>query len=209
MSIAYDMLVPVVGEPDTPVEIVSQIRTVEANVVEHVQTMAKELKITQISCELSHLPSEATGNTAFAHARVHLQDGRRADGVGSASADRFKTKNPSLLATMAMAHAKVKAISEVQMLSVPEQTVIDVPVNHAPKAASVAASPVPPQKKEYKHRHDKKLSAGQLNCLTKMSLERGLSPQAVAMQHVGKGSHELSSAEAHDLIRAIAENRIK
>lgn len=210
MSIAHDMLVPVVGEPDTPVEIVDQIRTIEANVTEHVQTMAKELKITQISCELSHLPCEATGNTAFAHARVHLQDGRQADGVGSASADRFKTKNPTLLATMALTHAKVKAISEVQMLAVPEQTVIDVPVQQVSKGAPVPSAPASSaQKKEYKHRHDKKLSSGQLNCLTKMSLERGLSPQAVAMQHVGKGSHELSSAEAHDLIRAIAENRIK
>lgn len=209
MSIAHDMLVPTLGEPDTPVEIVAQIRTIEANVQSHLQTQAKELKITQIRCELLHLPSEATGNTAFAHARVCLQDGRQADGVGSASADRFKTKNSSLLATMAMANAKVKAISEVQMLSVPEQTVIDVPVQHDPAAASAPDLPVPSRKKEYKHRHDKKLSKGQMQCLVNMSLERNMNPQSLARQYVGKDAKELSSAEAHDLIRALAENRIK
>ena len=210
MSTAYNMLVPSVGEPDTPVEIVAQIRTIEANVQSHLQTQAKELKITQIRCELSHLPSEATGNTAFAHARVHLQDGRQADGVGSASADRFKTRNSSLLATMAMAHAKVKAISEVQMLSVPEQTVIDVPVQQVPKAAPAASgSSASAQKKEYRHRQDKPLSAGQLNLLTKMALERGLSPYELAQKHMGKGSNSLSSAEAHDLINGLKEGTLK
>jgi len=210
MSIAHDMLVPTLGEPDTPVEIVAQILKVEKNVVEHLQIQAKELKITQISCELSHLPSEANGNTAFAHARVHLQDGRQADGVGSASADRFKTKNPTLLATMAMTQAKVKAISEVQMLSVPEQTVIDVPVNHAPKVAAASSAPaVSAQKKEYRHRQDKPLSEGQLNLLTKMTVERGLNTYEFAQKHKGKGSNSLSSAEAHDLINGLKEGTLK
>jgi len=210
MSTAYDMLVPTLGEPDTPAEIVTQIRTIEANVQSHLQTQAKELKITQIRCELSHLPSEATGNTAFAHARVCLQDGRQADGVGSASADRFKTKNLTLLATMAMGQAKVKAIAEVQMLPAPEQTVIDVPVNHAPKAAPASSAPaVSAQKKEYRHRRDKKLSKGQLDLLNNAAIERGFNPQLLAKKHAGKDSRELSSAEAHELISALMENRIK
>ena len=175
MSTAYDMLVPTLGESDTPAEIVDQMRKIEENVTAHLQTQAKELKITQVSCELSHLPSESNGNTAFAHARVRLQDGRQADGVGCASADRFRTKNPRLLATMATAQAKVKAISEVQMLPAPAQTVIDVSVLQDPKAVPApSARAASAQKKEFRHRYDKKLSAGQLKLFADMALERGL-----------------------------------
>jgi alpha-D-ribose 1-methylphosphonate 5-triphosphate synthase subunit PhnG len=204
------MFAPAVVESSTPAEIADHVREVEHNLSEYVQDKAKELRIVQIRQEVSHLPSASTGDTACAHARVRLQDGRESDGMGYASAARYKTENVELLATVAMADATVKAIRGVECLAAPAQEVIDVPLQQVSKAAPAPSAPASSaQKKEYKHRFDKKLSAGQLKLLNDMALERGLNPYELAQRHKGKGSNSLSSAEAHELIRGLREGTLK
>lgn len=206
MSTIKEFYFPAVTGSSTPVEVANHVRDIEKGLADYVHKKASELKISKTEHELLFVPCEKTGDTAIAKSNIGLADGRQVSRIGYACAQRYQSTNVELLVSLAVADATVKAISSVESLPSPCGTVHDVPVFQAQKSMEVSI-PVPaPEQKEYKHRHDKKISKGQFDCLTKMALDKQLNPHEVAVQLKSKSVKELSSADAHDVIQWLYAN---
>ncbi len=185
----------------TPAEVATHVRDIESRAADYVCKKSQELKIKKFKQALQSPPSAATGSFAVAHTDICLEDGREVSCAGYASAAHYQTDSPELLCSLAVADSTVKAISLIENLPGPCRTVHDVPASPAQGSAAVSASAQ--EKKEYKHRHDKKISKSQFDCLTKMALDKGLNPHSIATNLKDKPVRELSSADAHDVIQWI------
>ena len=172
----------------TPAEVATHVRDIESRAADYVCKKSQELKIKKFKQALQSPPSAATGSFAVAHTDICLEDGREVSCAGYASAAHYQTDSPELLCSLAVADSTVKAISLIENLPGPCRAVHDV---------SVSAQ----GKKEYRHRHDKKISKSQFDCLTKMALDKGLNPHSIATNLKDKPVRELSSADAHEVIQ--------
>ncbi len=190
--------VSVVGASE-PAEIARHVRDINSRMADYVCKKGQELKIVKFKPALQSPPSEATGSVAIAHTDICLEDGREVSCPGYASAAHYHTDSPELLCSLAVADSTVKAISLVENLPGPCRTVNNVPAS--PSQGSVEVLVSPPRGKEYKHRHDKKLSKEQFDCLNKMALSKDYNPHELAMKLKGKPVPDLSSADAHDVIQ--------
>jgi hypothetical protein len=183
----------------TPAEVATHVRDIESRAANYVSKKSQELKIVKFKQSLQSPPSAATGDVAFAHTDICLEDGREVSCAGYASAAHYQTNSPELLCSLAVADSTVKAISLVENLPGPCRTVHDVPASPVQGGADVSVPA--PGKKEYRHRHDKKISKSQFDCLTKMALDKDLNPHTIATNLKDKPVRELSSADAHDVIQ--------
>lgn len=182
-----------------PAEVAPHIRDIANRSADYVIKKSQELKIVKLKQTLQSPPSAATGSVAFAHTDIRLEDGREVSCAGYASAAHYQTNSPELLCSLAVADSTVKAIALVENLPGQCGTVHDVPAS--PSQGSADAPVSAPGKKEYRHRHDKKISKNQFDCLTKMALDKQLNPHTIATNLKDKPVRELSSADAHDVIQ--------
>ena len=183
----------------SPAEVATHVRDIENRAADYVSKKSQDLKFVKFKQSLQSPPSAATGGVAFAHTDICLEDGREVSCAGYASAAHYQTDSPELLCSLAVADSTVKALSLIENLSDSCRTVHDVPASSSQGSADVSVSAQ--GKKEYRHRHDKKISKSQFDCLTKMALDKGLNPHSIATNLKEKPVRELSSADAHDVIQ--------
>lgn len=196
--------VPVVSA-STPAEIATHLRDIESRMAEYVCKKSQELKIMKFKQAVQSPPNDATGSVAIAHTDVCLEDGREVSCPGYASAAHYQINSPEMLCSLAVADSTVKAIALAENLPGPSRIVQGVPDSQPQGPVVVPVSA--PEKKEYKHRHDKKLSKEQFDCLNKMALNKGFNPHEIAIKLKEKSVRELSSADAHDVIQWLYANK--
>ena len=205
MSDSKNLLPMSVVDVSTPAEVAAHVRDLESRMADYICKKSQELKIMKFKQAVQSPPNQATGSVAIAHTDVCLEDGREVSCPGYASAAHYQTNSPEMLCSLAVADSTMSAISMVENLPGPSLAVHDVPVS--PPQGSAGISPAAPGKKEFRHRHDKKISKSQFECLTKMALDKGWNPQSIATDLKNKSVQELSSADAHDVIQWLYANK--
>ena len=206
MSNIKEFYFPAVAGSFTPVEVANHVRDIEKGLADYVHKMASELKISKTEHELLFVPCEKTGDTAIAKSNIGLADGRQVSRIGYASAQRYQSTNVELLVSLAVADATVKAISSVESLPSPCGGVFDLPVSPVQENVQISIPVAAPEQKEFKHRHDKRISDKQKEYLTNMAKCKQFNPQEIAVRLKGKSVKELSSADANDVIQWIKNN---
>lgn len=192
------------GTDDLACDDDATMRKAEARLNNYIQRKAMELKIREVHQDLQVGPNERNGYTAITKATIVLDDDREFTKVHCICGAKRGINDPERLAFESSARSTIKAIEAIESLT-PSPKVVDI----VPVASRHFPASVPQQKKEYKHRRDRKISEKQIETIRSMSIQRRRNPDDMANQICDKNLQQLNSAEANEVIQALLKKRYK
>lgn len=170
---------------------------------EYIIRKVRELSIRKLAQDLPEVPTEQNGYTAVAKTTVVLDDQREFTKLHCICGQKHGIQDVEQLVFESLASSTVQAIEMVEHLPAAGPVIMSAPAGNEFFPAGA------PQKKEFKHRHDKPISPKQLETIRSMAKQKRLHPETYVEEHMGSRElNKLNSAEANEVIQSLMKLKI-